>query len=83
MSMTWRYNFEENKNSNQDYAIIDTIYCSQIKMTIPIEYYWTVLLKDGTEYDLTNPILRKILKDPVDLDVFKQAKENYIKMCFK
>ena len=78
MSMTWKYT----NNSDQDYAIIDTIYCSQIKMTIPIDYYWTVLLKDGTEYDLTNPILRTILNDPVDLEAFKQAKENYIKMCF-
>ena len=60
MSMTWRYNFEEHNSSNKK-SIIDTIYCSQIKMTIPIEYYWTVLLKNGTEYDLTNPILRKIL----------------------
>jgi hypothetical protein len=51
-------------------------------MTIPIEYYWTVLLKDGTEYDLTNPILRKILIDPIDLEAFKQAKDNYIKIYF-
>ena len=80
MSMTWRYNFEENKNSNQDYAIIDTIYCSQIKMTIPIEYFWIVLLKDGSEYDLTNPILRTILKDPIDLNAFNMAKINYLKL---
>lgn len=79
MSITWKYNFEEHNCSNKD-SIIDTIYCSQIKMTIPIEYYWTVLLKNGTEYDLTNPILRKILIDPVDIAVFKTAKENYSKL---
>jgi hypothetical protein len=75
MSMTWRYT-----NSNNDNSIIDTIYCSQVKMTIPLEYYWTVLLKDGSEYDLTNPILRTILKDPIDLDAFAKAKENYLKL---
>ncbi len=73
--MTWRYT-----NSNNDNSIIDTIYCSQVKMTIPLEYYWTVLLKDGSEYDLTNPILRTILKDPIDLDAFAKAKENYLKL---
>jgi hypothetical protein len=49
-------------------------------MTIPLEYYWIVLLKDGSEYDLTNPILRTILKDPIDLDAFAKAKENYLKL---
>jgi hypothetical protein len=75
MSMMWKY-----INSNNDSSIIDTIYCSQIKMTIPIEYYWTVLLKDGSEYDLTNPILRTILKELIDLDAFAKAKENYLKL---
>ena len=78
MSMTWRYNFEENKNSNQDYAIIDTIYCSQIKMTIPIDYYWTVLLKDGSEYDLMDPILNNILISDIDIDTYNKAKDNYM-----
>ncbi len=73
--MMWKY-----INSNNDSSIIDTIYCSQIKMTIPIEYYWTVLLKDGSEYDLTNPILRTILKELIDLDAFAKAKENYLKL---
>ena len=73
--MTWRYT-----NSDNDNSIIDTIYCSQVKMTIPLEYYWTVLLKDGSEYDLTNPILRNILKEPIDLDAFAKAKENYLKL---
>ncbi len=75
MSMTWKY-----INSNNDNSIIDTIYCSQIKMNIPIEYYWTVLLKDGSEYDLTNPILRTLLKNPIDLDAFNKAKQNYLKL---
>jgi hypothetical protein len=75
MSMMWKYN-----NINNDSSIIDTIYCSQIKMTIPIEYFWIVLLKDGSEYDLTNPILRTLLKNQVDLDAFALAKNNYLKL---
>ncbi len=75
MSMTWKY-----INSNNDNSIIDTIYCSQVKMTIPLEYYWTVLLKDGSEYDLTNPTLRTILKEQADLDAFNEAKQNYLKL---
>ncbi len=75
MSMTWKY-----INSNNDNSIIDTIYCSHVKMSIPLEYYWTVLLKDGSEYDLTNPILRTILKEQADLDAFNEAKQNYLKL---
>ena len=78
MSMTWKYCFDN--NSNNDSSIIDTIYCSQVKMNIPIEYFWIVLLKDGSEYDLTNPILKTILKDPIDLDAFNKAKINYLKL---
>ncbi len=74
MSIMWKYNYNNNN------GIIDTIYCSHIEMSIPIQYFYTVLLKDGTEYDLTSPILKKILKTPVDLDIFTQAKENYIKL---
>ena len=66
--MMWKYN-----NINNDNSIIDTIYCSQIKMTIPIEYFWVVLLKDGSEYDLTNPDTWP--KNPFGEDTYKGAVE--------
>jgi hypothetical protein len=49
-------------------------------MSIPIQYYYTVLLKDGSEYDITSPILKKLLKTSFDLDIFAQARENYMKL---
>jgi hypothetical protein len=73
MSMTWKYNGNGNGK-------IDTIYCSHIKMQIPLEYYWTVLLKDGSEYDLANPVLITILKDKEDLDALSKARANYLKI---
>jgi hypothetical protein len=74
MSITWKYT---NNNMN---GIIDIIYCSHVQMSIPLQYFWTVLLKDKTEYDLTNPVLKKILTHHEDLDAFKKAKENYMKL---
>ena len=79
MSIIWKYN-NDNCNENYNKGIIDTIYCSHIEMSIPIQYYYTVLLKDGSEYDLTSPILKNILKTSFDLDIFAQARENYIKL---
>lgn len=74
MSIIWKYN-----NNNYD-GIIDTIYCSHIEMSIPIQYYYTVLLKDGTEYNLASPILRRLLTNPHDIDIFTQARKNYINL---
>lgn len=74
MSMTWKY------TNNNSIGIIDTIYCSHIKMSIPIEYYWIVLFKNKNEYDLTNPLLKKILTEKSDLNAFKEAKNNYMKL---
>ena len=73
MSMNWKY---IGNISNSD-EIIDTIYCSHVEMTIPIIYYWTVLLKDGTEYDLLDTKLNEILINDVDIDAYNQAKDNY------
>jgi hypothetical protein len=78
MSIIWKYNSDD--NNSLDKGIIDTIYCSHIEMSIPIQYYYTVLLKDGSEYDLTSPILKKILKTKFDLDIFAQARQNYMNL---
>jgi hypothetical protein len=78
MSIIWKYNSDDNNSPNK--GIIDTVYCSHIEMSIPIQYYYTVLLKDGSEYDITSPILKNILKAPCDLNIFTQARENYIKL---
>lgn len=69
--MNWKY------ISNSDENIIDTIYCSHVEMKIPIFYYWTVLLKDGSEYDLLDPILNDILVSDSDIDAYNKAKDNY------
>jgi hypothetical protein len=74
MSITWKYT---NNNMN---GIIDIIYCSHVQISIPIHYFWTVLLKNKKEYDLTNPILKNILTHHEDLEAFKIAKENYMKL---
>jgi hypothetical protein len=46
-------------------------------MSIPITYYFTVLLKDGTEYDLTDTKLKKLLKNPIDEIAIIDARNNY------
>ena len=74
MSMNWKYISDI---SNSDENIIDTIYCSHVEMSIPIVYYWTVLLKDGTEYDLLDPVLNDLLKGEIDIDYYNEAKDNY------
>ncbi len=76
MSISYRYECELN---NKD-CLIDIIYCSNIEMTIPINYFFTILLKDGTEYDLTDNKLRKIIKHPIDLKALKEARDNYLKL---
>jgi hypothetical protein len=76
MSIEWKYDSSYNSSLND--GIIDIIYCSNVEMTIPIQYFWTVLLKDGKEYDLTNPILSKILKSSNDLNALKIARQNYL-----
>ena len=75
MSMNWRYDMISNKKS-----LIDTIYCSHVELGIPLEYDFNVLLIDGSEYNLTNPNLKKILKSKDDLDILNKARENYIKL---
>jgi hypothetical protein len=74
MSMNWKY------ISNSLEGEIDTIYCSYVDMKIPIVYYWTVLMKDGTEYDLNEPILNNILNNDIDIDAFNKAKDNYMNL---
>jgi hypothetical protein len=74
MSMHWKY---ITKISNSDETIIDKIYCSHVEMSIPIIYYWTVLLKDGSEYDLLDPILNKLLINEIDIDYYNAARDNY------
>ncbi len=76
MSISYRYESELN---NKD-TLIDVIYCSGIQMSIPINYFFTVLFKDGTEYDLTDPKLRKIIKNPIDLNALIDARNNYLKL---
>jgi len=72
--MNWKY-ISSSLEGN-----IDTIYCSQVEMSIPISYYWTVLMKDGTEYDLLDTILNDILVSDVDINAYNQAKDNYMKL---
>jgi len=77
MSMNWKYTADI---ANTDENIIDTIYCSHVEMSIPIIYYWTVLLKDGREYDLLEPILNEILVSNEDIDYYNAARDNYFKL---
>jgi hypothetical protein len=74
MSMNWKY------IANSLEGEIDTIYCSYVDMKIPIVYYWTVLMKNGTEYDLNDSILNNILNTDIDIDAFNKAKENYMNL---
>ncbi len=75
MSINWKYisNLEEDN-------IIDVIYCSHVEMSIPIRYYWTVLMKDGTEYDLTESKINDLLEHDIDIDAYNQAMDNYMKL---
>ncbi len=66
--LEWRYD-----GSNTD-GIIDVIYCSSIDLNIPVKYNWTVLLKNGTEYDLYDSSLEKKFKKKVDKDAYNKAK---------
>ncbi len=68
MSMNWKY------ISNENDGIIDIIYCSDVDLTIPIKYSWTILLKDGTEVDLFDNNIK--FTDNIDKSAIKQAKEN-------
>jgi hypothetical protein len=79
MSISWKY---ECKLKNKD-CLIDTIYCSSVQMSIPITYYFTVLLKDGSEYDLTNPKLKNLLKNPIDKTALLDAKNNWLCLSTK
>jgi hypothetical protein len=74
MSMNWKYSSDI---ANSEENIIDTIYCSHVEMSIPIVYYWIVLFKDGTEYDLLDPILNKLLSSDIDIDNYNAAIDNY------
>ncbi len=76
MSIAYRYECElKNKDT-----LIDVIYCSSVQMSIPINYFFTVLLKDGMEYDLTNKKLNRIFTNPIDINAFEEAKKNYLKL---
>ena len=74
MSINWKY------ISNSLDREIDTIYCSYVDMIIPIIYYWTVLMKNSTEYDLNDPILNNILNSDIDIDALNKAKDNNINL---
>ncbi len=76
MSISYKYECET-KNKE---CLIDVIYCSSVQMSIPINYFFTVLLKDGTEYDLTDPKLKTIIKNPIDLIALIDARDNYLKL---
>ncbi len=76
MSMTWKY-ISDKKNKD---CLIDTIYCSSVQMSIPITYYFTVLLKDGYEYDLTDPKLKILFKNLIDKTALLDARNNYLKL---
>jgi hypothetical protein len=69
--MTWKY------ISNNEDGLIDVIYCSSVQMSIPINYFFTVLLKDGSEYDLMDSELINILEHPIDFNAILDAKNNY------
>jgi hypothetical protein len=73
MSILWRYECEL---KNKD-CLIDTIYCSSVQMSIPINYFFTVLLKDGSEYDLIDSELINILEHTIDFNAILDAKNNY------
>ena len=79
MSMTWKYICEKKNNK----CLIDTIYCSSVQMSIPINYFFTVLFKDGIEYDLTDIKLVNILKNPIDFNAILDARNNYLKLQYK
>ncbi len=74
MSMNWKY------VANSLEGEIDTIYCSHVEMTIPIIYFWTVLMKNGNEYDLNDPILNTILNNDIDMEALFKAKDNFINL---
>jgi hypothetical protein len=74
--MSYQWSFTANNNSN---GLIEKIYCSYISMSIPLEYYWTVLFKDGTEKDFEDIIeLYKngYYTDLVDINAIEQTKMN-------
>ncbi len=76
MSISYRYE----SNNKEKACLIDVIYCSSVQMTIPINYFFTVLLKNGSEYDLTDPKLKYILKNPIDKNAIIDARANYLKL---
>ena len=76
MSISWKYQCEL-KNTD---CLIDVIYCSSVQMSIPINYFFTVLLKDGREYDLTDANLISILENALDFNAILDARENYLKL---
>ncbi len=67
-ALEWRY------DGTKTDGIIDTIYCSYIDFTIPIKYNWSVLLKNGDEFDLYDESLETILTHKVDVDAYRKAK---------
>ena len=69
--MDWKY---ISNNTGE----IEYIYCSNVDMKIPIVYYWTVLFKDGREYDLTDPVLKIIVNKPIDKKALEEARRNYL-----
>jgi hypothetical protein len=74
MSISWRYECDINNNT----SLIDVIYCSSVQMSIPVAYFFTVLLKDGREYDLTDSNLIDILENAIDFNAILDAKHNWL-----
>ncbi len=68
MSMDWKY------ISSHDEGIIDIIYCSNVDLTIPIKYSWTILFKNGTEIDLFDK--DTFLSNSIDKSAYTQALKN-------
>ncbi len=77
MSIEWRYDSSSNDGPSND-GNIELIYCSNVEMTIPVQYLWIVLLKDGREFDLTSPKLKNIITKSIDLNALKFARKNYL-----
>jgi hypothetical protein len=69
--MSYQWSFTSN-NSN---GLIEKIYCSYVNMSIPLEYDWYILFKDGSEINFED--INKInLTDLADLNAIEQAKMN-------
>ena len=73
--MSYQWSFTSNNNE----GLIEKIYCSHISMSIPLEYDWTILLKDGSEInfaDVDEAYIKLNFTELTDLNAIEQAKMN-------